>query len=96
MTENSQAKKLISNLEIQEKIENSFKKILEDHTCEELDIENKNISINAKNIEHSKTEFGYNKFQTPIINDINIQIGIFALVVTDENERTDEYFVITQ
>ena len=69
-------------------------KILEIHTCDELDIENKNISINTKNIEHSKTEFGYNKFQTSIINEQKKEIGYIALVVTNENERIDEYFLI--
>ena len=94
MTTNSQIKKLIEEFEIQEKIEKSFMKILEFHTCDELDIENKNISINTKNIEHSKTEFGYNKFQTSIINEQKKEIGYFALVVTNENEKIDEYFLI--
>ena len=94
MTTHSQIKKLIEVFEIQEKIEKSFMKILEIHTCDELDIENKNISINTKNIEHSKTEFGYNKFQTSIINEQKKEIGYFALVVTNENERIDEYFLI--
>lgn len=96
MTTTSQIKNLIIKFGIQEEIEKSFKNILENHTCEELNIENKNISINSKNIEHSKTDFGYNKYQTPIFNDTNIQIGNFALVVTNENERIDEYFVINK
>ena len=94
MTTHSQIKKLIEEFEIQEKIEKSFMKILEIHTCDELDIENKNISINTKNIEHSKTESGYNKFQTSIINEQKKEIGYFALVVTNENEKIDEYFLI--
>ncbi len=89
-----QIKKLIIDFGIIEEIENSFKNILENHICEELEIENKNISINSKNIEHSKTEFGYYKFKTPIFNDLKNEIGYFALVVTNENERIDEYFVI--
>ena len=94
MTTTSQIKHLIEKFEIQEKIEKSFLKILEIHTCVDLDIENKNISINIKNIEHFKTEFGYNKFQTPILNNLKNEIGYFALVVTNENETIDEYFVI--
>ena len=70
MTTTSQIKHLIEKFEIKEKIEKSFLKILEIHTCDDLDIENKNISINIKNIEHFKTELGYNKFQTPLLNNL--------------------------
>ena len=94
MTTTSQIKHLIEKFEIKEKIEKSFLKILEIHTCDDLDIENKNISINIKNIEHFKTELGYNKFQTPLLNNLKNEIGYFALVITDENETIDEYFVI--
>lgn len=79
MTTHSQIKKLIEEFEIQKKIEKSFMKILEIHTCDELDIENKNISINTKNIDHSKTEFGYNKFQTSIINEQKKRNWIFCV-----------------
>jgi nicotinamide mononucleotide adenylyltransferase len=80
--------------QIQEKMEISFKNILKNHTCEELDIENKKISINSKNIERFKTELGYNEFKTSIFNELGKEIGYFSLVFTNENEEIDEYFVI--
>ena len=89
-----QIDKLMVKFGIQEKMNNLFKYILANHTCEDLDIENKNISINSKNLKYSKTEFDYHKFQAPILNDNKTQIGYFALVVTNDSEIIDEYFVI--
>lgn len=85
---------LIIKLEIPGKMESSFNKILLINTAIELDLENKNVSINSNNIEYSKTEFNYHRFQTPILNQENNRIGYFALIITNENERIDEYFVI--
>ncbi|RRJ89352.1 hypothetical protein EG240_11990 [Paenimyroides tangerinum] len=75
-------------------IEKSFLDILEMNAIEELDILDKNISINPQNIEYSLTELNYHQFKTPVFNDLLIEIGSFTLVYSDENELIDEFFVI--
>jgi len=87
---------LITQFEIQNELKNAFQKILLKNNAEDLDIENKDISINSENIEYSETEFGFHRFQTPILKHGKVIIGYFVLVVTNENERMDEYFVINQ
>jgi hypothetical protein len=90
----SEINQLIIEFEIREEMESSFKAILENHTSEDLDIENKNISIESEKIEYTITEFGYHKFKVQILDERNIEIGYFALVISKSNERIDEFFVI--
>jgi hypothetical protein len=85
---------LILEFQIQEQMENSFKTILEKNTAGDLDIENKNVSINSQKIEYSKTDLSYHRFQTNILDDKNRNIGYFVLIVSNNNETIDEYFVI--
>jgi hypothetical protein len=85
---------LILEFEIQEQMETSFKTILEKNTAEDLDIENKNVSINSQKIEYSKMDLGYHRFQTLIFDEKNKHIGYYALIVSNNNEIIDEYFVI--
>jgi hypothetical protein len=85
---------LILEFEIQEQMETCFKTILEKNTTEDLDIENKNLSINSQEIEYSKTDLSYHRFQTLIFDEKNRYIGYLALIVSNNNERIDEYFVI--
>ena len=87
---------LIQKFAIKEQIDTSFRTILKENTAEDLDIENKNVSINSQNIEYSKTEFGFHSFQTQILDEKNNSIGYIAIIVTNTNERIDEYFVIEQ
>ncbi len=87
---------LIQKFGIKEQIDTSFRAILKENTAEDLDIENKNLSINSRNIEYSKTELGFHIFNTQILDEKNKAIGYIALIVTNTNERIDEYFVIEQ
>lgn len=87
---------LIQKFGIKEQIDTSFRTILKENTAEDLNVENKNVLIIAKNIEYSKTEFGFHRFQTQIIDEKNNAIGYIAIIVTNTNERIDEYFVIEQ
>lgn len=94
MKTQSEINQLMLEFEIREEMENSFKAILENHTSEDLDIENKNISIASEKIEYGITEFGYHKFQAQILDERKIEIGHFAFVISKNNERIDEFFVI--
>jgi hypothetical protein len=85
---------LIFGFRIQKQIETAFKTILEKNTVEELDIENKNVSIDSQKIEYSQTDFDNHRFQTQIFDEKNRHIGYFAIIVSNSNERIDEYFVI--
>ncbi len=89
-----QIQDLIQKFGIREQIDNCFKTILENNTTEDLDIENKNLSINSRKIEYSKTELSFHKFQTQIFNDKNKAIGYIALIISDSGERIDDHFVI--
>jgi hypothetical protein len=86
--------KLIVEFNVVKVMEITFGKILENNTVEELDIENKSVSINIQNIEYDKTKSNFHRFQVPILNDYNVQIGFFALIISNENEIIDELFVI--
>lgn len=90
----SEINQLIIEFEIREEMESSFKAILQNHTCEDLDIENKKISITLEKIEYAVTELGFHKFQVQIQDERNVEIGCFALVLSKNNERIDELFVI--
>lgn len=92
----TQVNELIIRFDIRTEMENSFQKILATNSAEELDVENRNISINSKNIAYSITESNFHRFQTPILDDDQVAIGYFALVVTNENEQIDECFVINR
>jgi hypothetical protein len=94
MKTQSEINQLMLEFDILEEMENSFKAILENHTSEDLDIENKNISIASEKIGYAITEFGYHKFQAKILCERKIEIGCFALVISKSNERIDEFFVI--
>lgn len=85
---------LIQQFGIKEQIDTSFRTILKENTAEDLDIENKSVSINSRNIEYSITEIGFHSFQTQILDEKNKAIGYIALIVTKTNERMDEYVVI--
>lgn len=81
---------------IKDQLDISFRTILKENTAADLDIENKNVSINFRCIEYSKTDLGFHRFQTQILDEKNKAIGYLAICVTDTNERIDEYFVIEQ
>lgn len=86
---------LISKFNALELIQNSFKNILTNNTCVELDIDSKNISIDLQGITYTRAELDYHKFQTTIVNNQNKTIGYYAIVITNCNEMIDDYFVIT-
>lgn len=74
MKHEMQKNDLIQKFRIKEQINTSFGTILKENTAEDLDIENKNVSINSRNIEYSKTESGFHRFQTQILDEKNIAI----------------------
>lgn len=52
MKHEMQKNDLIQKFRIKEQINTSFGTILKENTAEDLDIENKNVSINSRNIEY--------------------------------------------
>ncbi len=93
MSNETEKNNLMLEFGIQEQIATAFKNILELNTTQDLDIENKDLSIDSQNIEYSKPSVGCHRFQTQILDNKNRNIGYYALVVSDTNEIIDEFFV---
>lgn len=92
MTEN-QINDFIEKYDIKGEIEKHFNNILKANSAEDLDIKDKNIFIDSQQIKYEKTHFNFHSFETSIRNNRDI-IGLFALVLNDDAEFTDELFII--
>ncbi|MDP9957446.1 hypothetical protein J2X97_003115 [Epilithonimonas hungarica] len=93
MKDTNQIKEFIENHNVKNKLSNSFKYLLENNSLEDLDIENKNISIDENIIRHKILETGFHSFQTPIFKDGN-EIGYCSLDYDDNAEIIDDFFII--
>jgi hypothetical protein len=87
---------LIAAFNIRKQMETLFQNILSNNSCEELDINNKNISLGTSPIRYTRTDFDYHRFEMSILDEDGNRIGYFSLEVTDKNEFIEEYFVITR
>ncbi|WP_379969902.1 hypothetical protein [Epilithonimonas sp. UC225_85] len=83
----------IEKYNVKEEIVKSFENLLKLNSVEDLNIKNKNISIDVQKIEYKKTDFNSHSFATPV-KDIQKVIGAFTLVFNDKAEITDEFFII--
>ncbi|MBO9672822.1 MAG: hypothetical protein J7577_05235 [Sphingobacteriaceae bacterium] len=71
----------------------SFKSLLDQNNCEDLDITDKNISVDIENIE---PEVGDSDTITlkSAVHQNNNKIGYYKLVFTPAGELLDEFFLI--
>jgi len=95
MTTALQINEFIEKNKIQEKLINNFSRLLEKNSAKELDLIDKNIKINSKEIEYKRTENNFNSFRSPILKN-NIEIGYYELVFDEKTKLIDEFFVVTQ
>ena len=63
------------------------------NSCGDLNINNKEISINTDNINYNKTTLNFHLFKTPILEKNN-EIGYYALEYDSKFQLIDNYFVI--
>jgi hypothetical protein len=83
----------INKHKIQEKILNSFSHLVNSNKIEDLNIENKKVSINIKKIDYKKNELNQHSFQTSILKNKK-EIGYYAVIFTNEGNEIDDFFVI--
>lgn len=69
-----------------------FKSILQNNTCEELDIKNKNISLDFNNVEYVFRNLTLSSCSK--IYDTNNAIGYYSVVLNEFGEIDDDFFVI--
>ena len=88
-----QIKEYIEFNNVKEILSNSFKSIIENNTCEDLDIDNKNISIDLDNIEYDSKKNPLITFKCKIINQ-DKTIGFYSIVFEQTGKIIDDFFVI--
>ena len=88
-----QIKKYVEVNNVEELFSNSFKSILQNNTCEELDIKNKNISIDFNNVEYVFRNLTLRSCKSKIY-DTNNAIGYYSVVLNEFGEIDDDFFVI--
>ncbi len=91
--EKMEINEFINKHKIQEKILNSFSHLVNSNKIEDLNIENKEVSINIKKIDYKKTELNQHSFQTSILKNKK-EIGYYAVIFTNEGNEIDDFFVI--
>ncbi|MGV0923166.1 hypothetical protein [Empedobacter tilapiae] len=87
------AKEIIKKYKIKTELDKSFSDLLNSNSCEDLNINNKEISINTANINYNKTTLNFHLFKTPILEKNN-EIGYYALEYDSKFQLIDNYFVI--
>ena len=93
MTTAHQIKEIIKKYKIKTKLEKSFSDFLGSNSCEDLDINDKEIQINSNNINYNHTALNFHLFKTPILKENN-EIGYCALEYDSKFQLIDNYFVI--
>jgi len=88
-----QIKNFIENYSVSDTFIKSFSSLLDQNTCTDLDISNRNISIETENLDFELLNGDAIAFKSQIDQDGN-KIGFYRLVFTSEGELTDESFVI--
>ena len=71
----------------------SFSSLLDQNTCADLDISNKNISIETENLDFELLGGNTIAFKSQIDQDGN-KIGYYRLIFTSTGELADEFLVI--
>lgn len=87
-----QTKDFIDANNVKEILSNSFKSIVENNTCEDLNLSNKNISIDLNHIQIDLKN-PFITFKCEIINQEKI-IGFYSVVFEQTGKIIDDFFVI--
>lgn len=95
MTNNHEINYFIENHNIKKELKNNFEHLLKNNYATELDIIDKNISLDTENIEYKKTEISYHLFKCSILRDQN-GTGYYALIYDDNGNLIDELFLINR
>ncbi|KRT16550.1 hypothetical protein ASU31_10335 [Pedobacter ginsenosidimutans] len=93
MMANFQIKDFIETNNISDTFIKSFRSLLEQNTCEDLDIRHKNISIETRNLDFELLNGDAIAFKSQIDQDGNI-IGYYRLVFALDGTLIDDFFVI--
>ena len=88
-----QIKKHLEVNNVEELFLNSFKSIIENNTCEELNILNKNISLDFNNIEYVFRDLALISCKSEIYYDNNV-IGYYSVFFNKLGQTDDDFFVI--
>lgn len=88
-----QIKEYIEFNNVKEILSNSFKSIIENNSCEDLDVSYKNISIDLNNIEYDSKKNPLITFKCKILNEEKI-IGYYSIVFERNRNIIDDFFVI--
>lgn len=88
-----QIKNFIENYNVSETYIKSFNSLLDQNTCADLDISNKNISIETENLDFELLDGDAIAFKSQIDQDGN-KIGYYRLVFALNGALIDEFFVI--
>jgi len=89
----NQINEFIESNNIKNELVNNFKKLLENNSATDLDLIDKNVVINFREIEYKRTENNFHSFQTSILRNEN-KIGYYALVYDNDANLIDEFFNI--
>lgn len=93
MKDTNQINEFIENHNLKNELLNSFNYLLEKNSSGDLDIEDKNISINENVIKYKQLETGFHSFQSPILKN-GLEIGYYSLDYDNDAEIIDSFFVI--
>ena len=78
---------------IKEKLGSFFNVLIENNSCEDLNISHKNISINVENIHSEIINNQHFLFKTKVKNRM-IELGHYSLIFDPNGKLIDEFFVI--
>ena len=87
-----QTKYFIDSNNVKEILSNSFKSIVENNTCEDLNLSNKNVSIDLNHIQ-CDLKNPFITFKCKIINQ-DKTIGFYSVVFEQTGKIIDDFFVI--
>lgn len=88
-----QIKDFITIHDVHQKFIKSFSSLLDQNTCADLDISNKNISIETENLDFELLDRDTIAFKSQIDQDGN-KIGYYKLAFTMNGALIDDFFVI--
>lgn len=83
----------IKTYHIQSVFTNAFAFLLNQHTCEQLDITDKNLSIDVEHFEQELPNANTVALKSTVYQNNN-KIGYYKLIFTYDGNLMDEFFVI--
>lgn len=83
----------IETYNIQNVFTNAFTSLLEQNTCEELGVTDKNLSIDVEHLEFELSDFNMVAFKSAVEQNNN-KIGYYKLIFTSDGELADDFFII--